>query len=77
MEERSGMSLPPDDGLQCSRGKSLDFECLKNVISISTKFDSYLKDRINEGLDADDLARREGTQVTASLGTQRWNPATS
>lgn len=41
-------------------GKSLDYSCLRDVIGVTTRFDMYLKDRVNEGLDDDELAKEKG-----------------
>jgi len=40
----------------------LDFECLEDVINVSIRFTTYLKDRVNEGLNDDDLAKEKGVR---------------
>ena len=42
------------------RGTPVDFECLKHVVGVSLRFDTYLRDRVNEGLNDDDLAKEKG-----------------
>jgi hypothetical protein len=40
------------------QGKPLDFDCMRHVINVSSRFDQYLI-RMNEGLDDEDVAREE------------------
>lgn len=38
--------------------KALDFDCMKHVIGVSSRFDRYLTG-INEGMDDEDVARED------------------
>jgi hypothetical protein len=39
--------------------KPLDFDRMKHVISVTGKFDEYLRE-INEGMDSEEIAREDG-----------------
>ncbi|KAF4889765.1 putative 26S proteasome regulatory subunit-like protein [Colletotrichum fructicola] len=56
-EIRNAINVAKPVALSC--GDKVDFQCLKKVIGVQSRFDRYIRD-MNEGLDDDKVAREEG-----------------
>ncbi|KAI1342134.1 hypothetical protein F5Y15DRAFT_413401 [Xylariaceae sp. FL0016] len=42
--------------------RALDFEVLRDIVNMSTRFDAYVRNHIDEGLDDDGLAKEKGSR---------------